>query len=98
MFLYRFIIHGESEDGERGFYATRHAFALSAGAAERTVKERIMRDLGDLKDPAMWGGDAPSMRVQSVRRCGWHEINSAPNKGFTFYTEPCAPSIKVSTP
>lgn len=98
MLLYRFVIHGESADGERGFYATRHAFALSSSAAEHTVKERIMRDLRMLNDPAKWGGDAPSLRVESMRRCGWHEINAAPNKGFTFYTEPTAAGSKASLP
>lgn len=89
--FYRFVIHGSGKikamgSAASGFYTTRWAFApneaLAGAKAIRIVRREWLS--GEYKD--LCEGGAPTMTIDIATRIGMHQILSAPNKGYTFYS------------
>jgi hypothetical protein len=88
--FYRFFVHGTDEhvpNGERGFFATRRAFASDEPTAAAKVLSRLRREFTDGASAAIWNSGPPTMVIEKARRIGWRELWSAPNRGGTFYDE-----------
>jgi hypothetical protein len=88
--FYRFMIEGtdsEVPNGDRGFLTTRHAFGTDEAEATIKVFERLRKEFTSGASAHIWRSRAPALTVHSVKRIGWHQLFSAPNRGSTFYDE-----------
>lgn len=86
--FYRFMIHGRDPrhpDDVRGFFTTRHAYAVTKEKAAEKVLSRLTKEFTSDVSASIWASEAPNMIIEDGWRIGIHQIRSAPNKGSTFY-------------
>jgi hypothetical protein len=88
--FYRFRIHGGDPrlpEDERGFYTTRHAYAVTQAKAAEKVLRRLENEFTTGVSASIWRSETPIMSIEDAWRISLLQFLTGPNRGSTLYTE-----------